>query len=150
MADRAVTKLYTPDLLALSVKLADFPLVGDFAYQAQARSRTCGSTITVGVDLGHEGTLTRLGMQVNACAIGQSSAAILALEAKGRSVSDFAATLSSIEAWLESADDPHIAHPEWPGFEALAPARIHKGRHGALLLAWTAVNQALSSAPSPR
>ena len=149
MAEAPVTKLYTPDLLALATRLAEFPLSGDFAYRAQARSRTCGSTIEVGVDLGPDGALTRLGLQVSACAIGQSSAAIMALDAKGRTAADFAGALQEIEAWLGS-DDPHASVPAWPGFEPLAPARLHQGRHGALLLAWTAINQALSSTPSPR
>ena len=150
MAEASVTKLYTTELLALSVRLAEFPLVGDFAYRAKARSRTCGSTIEVGVDLGPDGAVTRLGFQVSACAIGQSSAAILALDAKGRTPADFSRTLTEIEAWLASDEGSQAPCPNWPGFEALTPARPHKGRHGALLLAWTAINQALSTAPPPR
>jgi len=149
VVEAPVTKLYTPDLLALATQLAEFPLTGDFAYRAEARSRTCGSTIEIGVELGADGALTRLGLQVSACAVGQSSAAILALNAKGRTASEFAQALQEIETWL-GRDDPHAPLPSWPGFEALAPARAHHGRHGALLLAWTAINQALSTAPSSR
>ena len=150
MAEASVTKLYTPDLLALATSLADFPLSGEFDYRAQGRSRTCGSTIEVGVDLGPNGALNRLGLQVSACAIGQSSAAILSQEAKGRSSADFSRALAEIEAWLVDDGTSQAPLPDWPGFEALIPARAHKGRHGALLLAWTAINQALSSAPSSR
>ncbi|UAB77155.1 iron-sulfur cluster assembly scaffold protein [Erythrobacter sp. SCSIO 43205] len=143
-------KLYTPELLELATALADFPLTGDFDYRAQGRSRTCGSTIEVGVDLDPDGVLTRIGLQVNACAIGQSSAAILALNAKGRTANDFRRTLKAIEEWLSGDGSSQENLPNWLGFEALAPAHPHKGRHGALLLAWTAINQALSSAPSSR
>ena len=150
MAEASVTKLYTPDLLGLATRLAEFPLIGDFDYRAEARSRACGSTIEVGVDLGADGAITRLGLQVSACAIGQSSAAILALDAKGHSAADFKRVLAEIETWLASDETSRAPVPDWPGFEALVPARQHQGRHGALLLAWTAINQALSTAPSPR
>lgn len=150
MADASVTKLYTPDLLALATSLAAFPLTGDFAYRAEARSRTCGSTIAIGVDLGPDGQLTRIGLQVSACAIGQSSAAVLALDAKGRSASDFGRAMKEVQDWLGDTENTESPLPNWAGFDALAPARAHQGRHGALLLAWTAINEALSSAPSSR
>jgi len=150
VAEASVTKLYTPELLGLSTRLAEFPLSGEFDYRAEARSRTCGSTIEVGVDVGADGAITMLGLQVSACAIGQSSAAILALDAKGRSPADFRRILTEIETWLASDGTWQAPVPDWPGFEALVPARPHQGRHGALLLAWTAINQALSTAPSAR
>jgi NifU-like protein involved in Fe-S cluster formation len=143
-------KLYTPQLLALSTELARFPLVDDFAHRAEARSRTCGSTIELGLELDSAGNVGRIGMAVSACAIGQSSAAIMALAAAGRTPEDFAAMQASIERWLASGPDDPAPLPDWPGFDALAPALPHKGRHGALLLAWNAMAEALSSARSSR
>lgn len=134
-------KLYTPRLLALSAQLADFPLSGPFEHNAQARSRTCGSVIVLGVDLATDGGVARIGMQVTACAVGQSSAAVMAQDALGRSARDLAATRAGIAAWL-AGEGPL---PDWPGFDALEPALLHKGRHGALLLPWNAMTQALSS-----
>ena len=140
------TKLYTPRLLGLSAQLADFPLTGDFQHTANARSRTCGSTISVGLDLGADGGVTRIGMQVTACAVGQSSAAVLAHDAQGRTARCFADMLAGIEAWLAG----HGPLPDWPGFDALEPALPHKGRHDALLLPWKAVSEALSSVDPAR
>ena len=147
---RSQSKLYTPNLLSLATHLADFPLDKGFAFNAQGRSRTCGSTIDLGVDLDHEGRVIRLGMQVSACAIGQSSAAIMALGAKGRLPSEFSDAKDTIIAWLNEKVEPGISLPKWPKFEALEPAHAHKGRHDALLLAWTAMTQALSTAQSSR
>ncbi len=136
--------LYTPQLLALSAQLAEFPLTGEFSQKGEARSRTCGSTIELGVECGADDTITRIGMQVTACAIGQSSAAIMAQGAIGRPAGYIAACLQGLEAWLAKEGDL----PDWPAIDALAPARDHPGRHGALLLPWTAMQRALSSAPS--
>lgn len=136
------TKLYTPRLLSLSAELARFPLTGDFAHKAETRSRTCGSTLLLGVDCDASGLVDRVGMQVTACAVGQSSAAVMAMAAEGKSAQEFDAVLASIEAWLSGS----APLPDWPGIDALEPAREHAGRHGALLLPWKAMKQALSSA----
>lgn len=150
MADTSVTKLYTPELLSLATQLAQFPLVGPFLAKSEARSRTCGSVIALGVDLDAQGKVARVGMQVNACAIGQSSAAIMALSAKGRSGDEIADMVRSIKHWLEATEGAVPPIPNWPGFEELGPARTQKGRHGALLLAWTAMQEALSSLDAAR
>ncbi|MBD2841793.1 iron-sulfur cluster assembly scaffold protein [Erythrobacter rubeus] len=141
MADPAGTKLYSPQLLALSASLANYPLDSAFSRRAEARSRTCGSTIIAGLDTDDDQRVSRIGMQVSACAVGQSSAAIMAGDIRGRSERDLRNMLSDIEAWLEDAG----ATPDWPGFEALVPAKPHTGRHGALLLPWKAALAALSS-----
>ena len=150
MAVTSTTKLYTPNLLSLATQLSDFPLERDFPYSASGRSRTCGSTIEVGVDLDAKGRVANLGMQVTACAIGQSSAAILALGAKGRTPLEISRARSEIAMWLSATEDGQFSMPDWPGIEPLEPAREHKGRHGALLMAWTAVSEALSTFDSAR
>jgi NifU-like protein involved in Fe-S cluster formation len=139
-------RLYTPELLGLASQLARFPLSpGDdaepWSHRGEARSRTCGSVVELGVDLTEAGTIERLGLQVSACAVGQSSAAIMALVASGKARADIETAASAIEAWL--AGDAPL--PQWPGFAALEPARAHAGRHGALLAPWTALTRALSS-----
>ncbi|MEQ8411947.1 MAG: iron-sulfur cluster assembly scaffold protein [Erythrobacter sp.] len=143
-ADGRSSKLYSPSLLALAASLADYPLEGEFPLRGEGRSRTCGSTITLGLEPDAAGRVARIGMQVAACAVGQSSAAILAGGIAGRSRSELAEALDEIAGWLEGADDL----PEWPGFAALVPAREHPGRHGALLMPWRAALDALSQARS--
>ena len=150
MADRPGSKLYTPNLLSLATQLADFPLDKQFAFNASGRSRTCGSTIELGVDLDADGSIARLGMHVSACAIGQSSAAVMALGARGRSPADLAATTQAIKQWLRSDREATCDFPQWPLLDALKPAHDHPARHSALLLAWTAITQALSSEQSTR
>jgi NifU-like protein involved in Fe-S cluster formation len=135
------SKLYSPRLLALSAELARFPFDPDLPRIGEARSRTCGSTIRLGLASDPDGTITRIGMLVSACAVGQSSAALLALGIAGADPALIAATREAIAQWL----DGNAPLPNWPGLDALAPAREHRGRHGALMLAWDAAIQALSS-----
>lgn len=134
-------RLYTPAVLALATGLAAYPLADDLPLKAEARSRTCGSEVALGLALAADGTIARIGMQVRACAIGQASAALLAQDAQGRAPEALAATLGALESWLAGEG----ALPDWPGLDLLEPARAHPARHSALLLPWTAARKALSS-----
>jgi len=138
----AAAKLYSPELLGLATGLAQFPLTDDLPLRAEARSRSCGSVIVLGLALDEAGRVARIGMRVSACAIGQASAALLAQNAAGRAPSHIEAAGEALQRWLAQEG----ALPDWPGIAALAPARDHTGRHGALLLPWTAARTALSQA----
>jgi len=109
----------------------------------EERSRTCGSTLKLGLERDGHDAVDRIGLQVSACAVGQSAAAIMAKEARGRRLGDAEAAIAEIEAWL-NGDAPL---PKWPGFSQLEPVREHAGRHSALLLPWKALKQALSQSP---
>jgi NifU-like protein involved in Fe-S cluster formation len=142
----AAAKLYSPEVLALATGLADYPLDPSLPLTGEARSRTCGSAIRLGLALDNAGRIDRIGMQVSACAIGQASAMLLAQAAAGRTAAEMAAITSDWELWL--SDDGLL--PDWPGADILAPARNHPARHGALLLPWKAASIALSSAATGR
>jgi NifU-like protein involved in Fe-S cluster formation len=133
-------RLYTPELLALAVGLAAYPLSEGFPLGGEARSRSCGSTLRIGLAVDDAGRIERIGMRVAACAVGQASAAIFAAAGPGRTGEELTATLTALEAWL--ADDGPA--PEWPSLAMLAPARAYPGRHGAMLLPWKAALDALS------
>ena len=138
----AALRLYTPELLALAVELADYPPLETAPVHAEARSPTCGSTLAVDLALDDGGRIARLGMRVRACAVGQAAAAIFARHAPGRDDAEIRAALERLEAWL--ADEGPA--PEWPGLALVAPARAYPARHGAMLLPWKAAAAALSSA----
>lgn len=146
VASRASARLYTPELLGLATGLAQFPLTDDLPLRAEARSRSCGSVIALGLALDAAGRVARIGIKVSACAIGQASSALLAQGAGGLTPATITAAAEALEQWLAGGG----ALPDWPGIQALAPARDHPGRHGALLLPWTAARAALSQAAGTR
>lgn len=145
MITAAAGKLYTPQLLALATELANYPLSGEWPLRAQARSKTCGSSITIGLAIDAHDAVSGLGMAVTACAVGQASAAIFARGASGRSATDIRHALRQVEAWLGAAEAPL---PDWPEFSLLGAARDYPARHGALLLPWRAAAEALCKADS--
>ena len=141
MTARPAAKLYSPALLGLATELAEFPFNDFLPLRAEARSRSCGSVIALGLALTEDGHVGQIGMSVSACAIGQASAALLARRAIGAAPARITATTASLTAWLAGEG----GQPDWPGLDLLAPALPHPGRHGALLLPWKAACEALSS-----
>jgi NifU-like protein involved in Fe-S cluster formation len=141
MTARPAAKLYSPALLGLATELAEFPLQDTLPLRAEARSRSCGSVIALGLALAVDGRVGQIGMTVSACAIGQASAALLARSALGTDPARIVDTTATLTTWLAGEG----SLPDWPGLDLLSPALPHPGRHGALLLPWKAACEALSS-----
>lgn len=138
-------RLYTPELLALAVELAKHPLDDALPLRGDARSATCGSTLTMGLALDGGGRIGALGMRVRACAVGQAAAAVFVRHAAGRDRAVISCTLEGIEAWLGGGP-----LPDWPELGRIEAAAAYPARHGAILLPWKAALAALSSAPAAR
>lgn len=142
MTARGGEKLYTPELLALAVSLAEWPLDETLPVRGEARSRSCGSTLVFATRPDEAGRIGDLGMRVSACAVGQAAAAIFAAHAQGRSAGEIETALGGIERWLAGERQA----PEWPDMEKLEAARAYPGRHGAIALPWKAARAALCKA----
>ena len=138
----SVAALYTPEVLALATGLSRYPLTDDLSLRGDARSATCGSTVTVGLALDSAGRIKAVGLRAHACAIGQAAAAIFAEAAIGENRADLLQAEASITQWLAG----NVAGPGWPGLTAIAPARAYPARHPAILLAWRAALAALPTA----
>ena len=129
-------RLYTSELLALTLKLAAYPFDEALPLEGTARSKSCGSTLALRLALDGKGVIAQLGMRVHACAVGQASAAIFAEAASGRDRGAIELAARQMERWLAG---------RWLGVAALDPARAYPARHGAMMLPWRAALGALSS-----
>lgn len=134
--------LYSPEVLAAAVALADYPARPDLPLQGGARSRSCGSSLALQLATDRDGRIVALGCSARACAVGQAAAATFARGAIGRNRAGIAIAREALADWLAAATPP----PEWPGIELLAPARAYPARQGAILLAWDAALAALPDA----
>ena len=143
MASSRAPALYSTELLALAIELADYPFDAAAPAKGHARSRSCGSVI----DLSSSGgSLEDLGLRVSACAVGQASAAIFARESSGMDAAAVAAMVENLGEWLQDQAPSSIL----PRLELLEPARPHLGRHEAILLPWRAALDALSKTEAAR
>ncbi|MFI0395284.1 iron-sulfur cluster assembly scaffold protein [Paracoccus jiaweipingae] len=143
MSDSDLMQLYSRRILALA---ADIPHLGRLDAPdatASVRSPQCGSTVTVDVGV-TDARLTRLGMEVRACALGQASAAVLGAAAPGQSLDSIRKGRDQLQAMLTSGGP--VPDAPFDGLEVLLPAREFANRHASILLAWNATVQAMDAA----
>ena len=131
--------LYTPQVLALAVDLARYPLERVLPLRGSARSPVCGSRIDIGILATASGRIDRIGARVSACAIGQASAAVFLRAAAGRTEANLEEVQKALGRWL-SGEGPV---PDWPEMGILAGARDYPARHPVILLPWQAARSAL-------
>lgn len=137
--------LYNIEILRLAASVADRPRLTEPQATVERRSPTCGSRVIVDIALADDGTVSRFGQEVRACALGQASAALLAQTIVGSTSSEIDATAGALQAYLAGErDEPG----SWPGLEVFAPARPHRARHASILLAFEAAAEAVKKAAS--
>ena len=135
--------LYTTEILRLAASLGDPRLLDREDGRAELRSPTCGSRVTLAVQLDNERRIERMSIQVHACAFGQASAALVERHSKGRTHDEVSQAMLALSRWLSSDDEQEAG---WPGIGALAPARQRSARHGAILLPFRALLAAIEAA----
>jgi NifU-like protein involved in Fe-S cluster formation len=135
--------LYTTDILRLAASLGEPRELEREDGKAELRSPTCGSHVTVAVQLDGERRVELVSQQVHACAFGQASAALVERHAIGRTHADVSDALVALSRWLAQEQDEA---GDWPGLGTLEPARSRKSRHGAILLPFRALLAAIETA----
>lgn len=136
--------LYTNEILRLAASLREPRPLDREDGRAELRSPTCGSRVTVAVELDPDRRIRAISQQVQACAFGQATAALVERHAQGRTHDDVSEALVGLSRWLSSA---HHDPGAWPGLAVLTPARSRSGRHGAILLPFRALLAAIEAAP---
>lgn len=136
-------KLYSKRILALA---AGIPNVGRLEApdgSAMKRSPLCGSTVTVDVKVS-DGRVSAFAQDVKACALGQSSAAVLGRSVIGCTRAEIEHGRDQLKAMLKlSGPVPDAPFDE---LESLLPAKDYKNRHASILLAWDATLAAIDEA----
>lgn len=133
--------IYTLDILRLAASIPGQLSFAEMGDAAAVRSPTCGSRVAMRVHLDEAGRVTAIEQAVEACAFGQAASALVGRYAIGKNEGDAVAALAGIERWLDgTGDEP------WPDLHLLDPARGRRGRHGAILLPFRALAQAIGVA----
>lgn len=139
MSDTDLFKLYSQRILALA---ADIPHEEPLARpQATARRRAplCGSTVAVEIVL-QDHRIAEFSQQVQACALGQASAAIFGAAVPGRDRAEVARLIEELSAMLAGGPVPGAP---FDAYEVLQAARAYPNRHASILLAPMATLEAL-------
>jgi NifU-like protein involved in Fe-S cluster formation len=136
-----LSDLYSQKILEIA---ANQPIPGRLvAPDASARrvSRVCGSSIEVDISVSPTGEISAYGHKISACALGQTSAAIVATNIVGTPVSEFRAVREQMTAMLKEDGTPPTGR--WADLAYLEPVREYAPRHTSTLLVFDAVVEAL-------
>lgn len=131
--------LYTLEILRLAGSSARFRRIDHPHATAERRSPTCGSRVTIDLMFDDHRRVTAIGGDIRACAFGQAAAAILYDSVQGQSAADLEGALGALRRYLRGESDSVDALPALGAFER---ARLHPGRHAAILLPFEAAVEA--------
>ncbi|WP_293883814.1 iron-sulfur cluster assembly scaffold protein [Sphingomonas sp.] len=131
------------DVLRLATTLGHWPRLENPGSTSEKRSVVCGSRVTVDVVLDDTGRVVAFGQDVQACALGQASAALLAKHIVGLSAAEIEQARSTLAAFLAGTAE---TIGDWPGLDKLASAKGYPARHASIRLPFEAAAEAAAGA----
>ena len=142
-----LSDLYSESILEIAANPPPAARLADPDASARKVSRICGSVIEVDVRV-RDGVIVAYGHDVSACALGQTSAAIVAREIVGTPAEEFRALRAAMIEMLKADGPPPTG--KWADLRFLEPVREYKPRHASTLLVFDAVVEALDRVgPTP-
>ncbi|MGB3024573.1 iron-sulfur cluster assembly scaffold protein [Paradevosia shaoguanensis] len=142
-----LSDLYSEKILQIAGNPPKAPRLADPDASARKVSRVCGSSIEVDVTVS-DGIITGYGHDLSACALGQTSAAIVAREIVGTSVDEFRTVRDLMFRMLKEEGAPPSG--KWDDLRFLEPVREYRPRHTSTMLVFDAVVEALDKIEAKR
>ena len=134
--------LYSSKILEIAGAARQMPRLDSPHGTARKVSRVCGSAIAVDLKV-DDGRVIAYGADVNACALGQTSAAIVAEHIVGATPRELRALRDQMTAMLKADGAPPTGR--WDDLKYLEPVRAFPARHASTLLVFDAVVAALDA-----
>ena len=139
MAD--LDDIYNTKILDLAANIARTERLVTPQGSASARSRLCGSEVSVDVNLA-DGRVSDYAQTVKACLLGQAAASIMGQQIVGSTPEDIRAVARSLRVMLKENGAPPSG--KWADLAVLEPVRDYKHRHDAIMIVFDAVDKAIS------
>ncbi len=136
------TDLYNTDILTLSATLKNERLENPKGTSRKV-SKLCGSWVEIDMNV-EDGNVSEYALRVQACALGQASAAILQEKIIGATLDEITEARDGLKAMLKDGGAPPIGR-----FERLALLKgvsDYPARHTSTMLAFDAAVEALEQA----
>ncbi len=139
--------IYSRRILELAAHIPHLGRLPDADASATARSKLCGSTVTVDLKLDGD-VVTAFAHDVKACALGQASSAIMGQHVIGSTADELRDVRQTASRLLKADGKP--PEGKWEDLKVLEPLRDHKARHASILLTFDAVVDALDQIEARR
>ena len=135
-------ELYTKRLLAVTANISHIGELADAQARATAVSKLCGSEISVDLSLDQNGHIGAFAQRLSACALGQTSAAIVAQHIEGTSPQEFHDIARIMRIMLK--ENGPAPKGRWADLSLLEGVRTYSARHASTLLVFDAVEDCLA------
>lgn len=142
-----LSDLYSEKILQIAGNPLKAPRLAAADASARKVSRVCGSSIEVDIVV-EDGVITAYGHDLSACALGQTSAAIVAREIVGTPADEFRSVREQMLRMLKEEGAPPTG--KWEDLRFLEPVREYKPRHTSTMLVFDAVVEALDKIAAKR
>ncbi|MBM6580386.1 iron-sulfur cluster assembly scaffold protein [Microvirga sp. BT689] len=139
--------IYSRRILELAADIPHLGRLPDADGSATARSKLCGSMVTVDVKLDGE-VVTAFAHDVKACALGQASSSIMGRHVVGATVEELRDVRETATRLLKA--DGVAPEGKWQDLKVLEPLRDYKARHASILLTFDAVVEAIDQIEARR
>ena len=140
-----LSDLYSEKILDLAGNASQPGRLTAADVSARKVSRVCGSVIEVDLVV-RDGVIVGYGHEISACALGQTSAAVVAREIVGTQVGAFLDVRQAMHHMLKADGAPPSGR--WEDLKYLEPVRGYPARHMSTLLVFDAVAAALEKLES--
>ncbi len=142
-ASEPISALYSREILRHTAAMSRTGRLAAPDGSADAVSRLCGSKVTVDLTL-DEGVVTDYAHEVEACALGQCAASIMARQIVGAEAGELRDLRERMRAMLKEEGPP--PQGRWADLALLDAVRDYPARHGSVMLVFDAVVEALDKA----
>lgn len=136
------TEVYTDELLELARSARREQRLPEADISVHRVSRVCGSTITVDLNVDGE-RVTGYGHAIDACALGEATATIVAGKIEGRHFPELRALSQTMRRML--AGEAVKPEGDWSQLALLASVKDFPARHGSVLLVFDALDEAMDT-----
>ncbi len=136
------TDLYNADILGLSATLENASLASPDG-TARKVSKLCGSWLEIDLNV-EAGVVTACALRVQACALGQASAAVLKAAIIGARLPELTAARDGLHAMLKAGGDPPSGR--FAQLSILSGVAGYPARHTSTMLAFEAAVAAFEQA----
>jgi NifU-like protein involved in Fe-S cluster formation len=140
MTTEPISALYSREILRHTATISRIGRLEQPDASASAVSRMCGSKITVDLKLDGD-QIVDFAQDVEACALGQCAASIVAKTIVGTSIDELREVRQTMYAMLK--ENGPVPDGKWADLKTLESVRDYPARHGSVMLVFNAIDEAL-------
>lgn len=143
-----MSELYNTRILRLATQIPFTARLDGPQVSVTRTSRICGSRLIMDANFDDAGRISKIGLEVRACALGQAATALIAPRLIGLAHAEIEPAARAFAVMLDH--EGAVPPPPWSDLEIFLPVREHRARRGAVMLVFDAALAACDAAAAAR